>query len=375
MTVTARELADIEHKVYAGQRLSAEDGIALFECDSLAFLGRLARFVQQRNSGDHVFFNINRHLNLTNICLGTCAFCSFARREGQPGAYMLSVDEAVEKAVSGAPDGLTELHVVNSLHPALPFDYYVEVVRRLKAALPSVHIKAYTAVEIEHFSKISGLSPESVLRVLKDAGLASLTGGGAEIFASRVRRIICPQKTSAESWLEIHRTAHQLGLHTTATMLFGHVEAPAERVDHMLRLRALQDETGGFLVFIPLRFHNVGNNLAHLPMATAHEVLKTFAVSRLLLDNFAHLKAYWVSVGLDTAQLALEFGVDDLDGTVVQEQIHHDAGASTPQQISKGALVHLIQEAGRVPVERDTLYGIVQVYGDRARWEEAMSIG
>ncbi|TAK33049.1 MAG: aminofutalosine synthase MqnE [Chloroflexota bacterium] len=364
--MSTAQLTDLEHRIYAGQRLSAEDGIALFECDNLSFLGKLARFAQQRRSGNHVFFNINRHLNLTNVCFGTCAFCSFARREGQPGAYTLSVDEAVEKAVAGAPDGLTELHVVNSLHPTLPFDYYVTVVRHLKAALPKVHIKAYTAVEIDHFSKIGGLSPEDVLRVLKEAGLASLTGGGAEIFAPRVRRAICPRKISAERWLEIHSLAHQLGLHTTATMLFGHLETPAERVDHILRLRALQDATGGFLVFVPLRFHNVGNNLAHVPMATAHEVLKTFAVSRVLLDNFAHLKAYWVSVGLETAQLALEFGVDDLDGTVVHEQIHHDAGASTPQQISKDALIRLIQEAGRIPTERDTVYNVVQTYGKLA---------
>lgn len=362
MAVARIRLADIERKVDAGERLSAEDGVALFDCDNLPLLGRLARLAQRRKSGDYVFFNVNRHLNLTNVCIGTCAFCSFARGEGQPDAYALSVDEAVEKAIDGAPNGVTELHVVSSLHPTLPFDYYLEVVRRLKTAMPNVNIKAFTAVEIDHFCKISGLDAEQVLRLLKDAGLGSLTGGGAEIFASRVRSLVCPRKISADRWLEIHRIAHTTGISSTATMLFGHVETSAERVDHLLQLRELQDETGGFLVFVPLRFHNVGNKLAHLPQATAHEVLKTFAVSRLLLDNFDHVKAYWVSVGLETAQLSLEFGVDDLDGTVVQEQIHHNAGATTPQQLSKDELIHLIREAGRIPAERDTLYNLVHVY-------------
>ncbi len=362
MAVTRTRLADIERKVDSGERLSAEDGIALFECDNLPLLGRLARLAQQHKSGDYVFFNTNRHLNLTNVCVGTCAFCSFARREGQPDAYTLSIDESVGKAIDSAPDGVTELHVVNSLHPTLPFNYYLEVMRRLKVAMPNVHIKAFTAVEIDHFCQISSLSAEEVLRLLKDAGLGSLTGGGAEVFSSRVRSLVCPRKSSAARWLGIHRVAHMLGLSSTATMLFGHIETLAERVDHLLQLRKLQDDTGGFLVFVPLRFHNVGNNLAHLPQATAHEVLKTFAVSRLLLDNFDHLKAYWVSVGLEIAQLSLEFGVDDLDGTVVQEQIHHNAGATTPQRLSKDDLVHLICEAGRIPAERDTLYNVVQVH-------------
>lgn len=362
MTIVGTRLADIERKVNAGERLSAEDGIALFECDSLPLLGYLARRAQRRKSGDHVFFNVNRHLNLTNVCTGSCVFCSFARKEGEPGAYTLSVDEAVEIAVADAPEGLTELHVVNSLHPTLPFEYYVDVLRRLSAVMPGVHLKAFTAVEIDHFSKISGLSAEEVLVILKGVGLGSLTGGGAEIFSSRVRGLTCPQKPSAARWLEIHRLAHTLGLRTTATMLFGHIETSAERVDHLLRLRSLQDETGGFLVFVPLRFHNEGNQLVHLSRATAHEVLKTYAVSRLLLDNFDHVKAYWVSVGLETAQLSLEFGVDDLDGTVVQEQIHHSAGATVPQQLSKDDLLHIIWAAGRVPAERDTLYNVVEVY-------------
>lgn len=365
MAVSKSLLREIEERVNAGERLQMEDGIALFECDRLPLLGRLARLAQRRRSGDYVFFNVNRHLNLTNICVGDCTFCSFARREGQPGAYVLSLDELLERVAADAPEGLTELHVVNSLHPTLPFDYYVEAVRRLKEMLPAVHLKAFTAVEIDHFCKIGGLAPDEVLRVLKATGLSALTGGGAEIFAPRVRRLVCPRKIDAERWLEIHAIAHRMGLRTTATMLFGHVETPAERVDHLLRLRALQDETGGFLAFIPLRFHNEGNKLAHLRPATAHDVLKTLAVSRLLLDNVAHLKAYWVSLGLEVTQLALEFGVDDVDGTVVQEQIHHNAGASTPQRMSKASLLRLIREAGRIPAERDTIYDVVRVYGSK----------
>jgi len=356
-------LAEIERKVLAGERLSAEDGLALYAAPDLLWLGRLARLAQRRVSGDFVYFNVNRHLNLTNICKAKCAFCSFRRDKGEEGGYTMTIEEAVATAVqTAAALEITELHIVNGLHPDLPFDYYLEALRRLKAALPQVHLKAFTAVEIWWFARLTGRSYEDVLRALIDAGLGSLPGGGAEIFAPRVRRRICGYKSTAEDWLEIHRTAHRLGLRTNATMLYGHIETPEERVDHVLRLRALQDETGGFQVFIPLRFHNANNRMSHLPMATALESARVFAVSRLLLDNVAHLKAYWIMLGLDTAQTLLEFGVDDLDGTVVQERIYHMAGASTPHELSLDDLLRVIRAAGRIPVQRDTTYHVLRVY-------------
>jgi aminodeoxyfutalosine synthase len=356
-------LAEIERKVHAGERLGAEEGLALYACPDLLWLGRLARFAQRRISGDDVYFNVNRHINLTNVCKAKCAFCSFRRDEGEDGAYTMTVEEAVEAAVRTASSlDITELHIVNGLHPGLPFDYYLDALRQLKAALPHVHLKAFTAVEIWWFARITGRSYEDVLRALVDAGLGSLPGGGAEIFAPRVRRRICGYKSTAEDWLEIHRIAHRLGLRTNATMLYGHIETPAERVDHVLRLRALQEETGGFQVFIPLRFHNAHNRMSHLPMATALESARVFAVSRLLLDNVAHLKAYWIMLGLDTAQTLFEFGVDDLDGTVVQERIYHMAGAATPHEMGLDELLRVIRAAGRVPVERDTVYNVRRSY-------------
>ncbi len=356
-------LAEIEQKVRRGERLTADDGLALYACPDLLWLGRLARLAQRRVSGDYVYFNVNRHLNLTNICKAKCAFCSFRRDEGEAGAYTMTVEEAVETALhTAATLDITELHIVNGLHPGLPFDYYLDALRRLKAALPHVHLKAFTAVEIWWFARITGRSYEDVLRALIDAGLGSLPGGGAEIFAPRVRRRLCGYKSTAEDWLEIHRTAHRLGLRTNCTMLYGHIETPEERVDHVLRLRALQDETGGFQVFIPLRFHNAHNRLSHLPMATALESARVFAVSRLLLDNIPHLKAYWIMLGLDTAQTLLDFGVDDLDGTVVQERIYHMAGAATPHEVSLEELVRVIRAAGRIPVQRDTVYNVLRVF-------------
>jgi aminodeoxyfutalosine synthase len=280
----------------------------------------------------------------------------------------MTVEEAVVAArETAAALDITELHIVNGLHPGLPFDYYLEALRALKAALPHVHLKAFTAVEVWWFARITGMGYEDVLRALIDAGLGSLPGGGAEIFAPRVRRRICGYKSTAEDWLAVHRTAHRLGLKTNATMLYGHIETPEERVDHVLRLRDLQDETGGFQVFIPLRYHNEHNRMGGpngLPMATALESARVFAVSRLLLDNVPHLKAYWIMLGLDTAQTLLEFGVDDLDGTVVQERIYHMAGAATPHEMGLAELLRVIRSAGRVPVQRDTVYNPLRFYDD-----------
>jgi aminodeoxyfutalosine synthase len=366
-------LAEIERKVHAGERLSFEDGLALYAAPDLLWLGGLARAAQRRISGDRVYFNVNRHINLTNVCKARCAFCSFRRDEGEEGAYTMTVEEAVAAAreTASALD-ITELHIVNGLHPGLPFDYYLEALRALKEALPHVHLKAFTAVEVWWFARLTGMPYEEVLRALIDAGLGSLPGGGAEIFAPRVRRRICGYKSTAEDWLEVHRTAHALGLKTNSTMLYGHIETPQERVDHVLRLRDLQDETGGFQVFIPLRYHSEHNRMGTLagpqglPMATALESARVFAVSRLLLDNVPHLKAYWIMLGLDTAQTLLEFGVDDIDGTVVQERIYHMAGAATPHELSLEHLLRVIRAARRVPVQRDTVYNVLRVYDQGA---------
>jgi aminodeoxyfutalosine synthase len=361
-------LAELERKVDAGERLSGADGLALYAAPDLLWLGRMARRAQRRRTGDRVYFNVNRHINLTNVCKARCAFCSFRRDEGEEGAYTMTVEEAVVAArETAAALDITELHIVNGLHPGLPFDYYLEALRALKAALPHVHLKAFTAVEVWWFARITGMGYEDVLRALIDAGLGSLPGGGAEIFAPRVRRRICGYKSTAEDWLDVHRTAHRLGLKTNATMLYGHIETPEERVDHVLRLRDLQDETGGFQVFIPLRYHNEHNRMGGpngLPMATALESARVFAVSRLLLDNVPHLKAYWIMLGLDTAQTLLEFGVDDLDGTVVQERIYHMAGAATPHEMGLAELLRVIRSAGRVPVQRDTVYNPLRFYDD-----------
>ncbi len=354
---------EIEDKVYGGQRLSYTDGVDLYGCDDLAWLGGLAHHVRTVKNGDRVFFNVNRHLNLTNVCAASCAYCSFQRKPGQKDAYTMRVEEAVELARGMEPDGITELHIVNGLHPTLPWKYYPRALRELKAALPGVALKAFTATEIHWFEEISGLGADEILDELIDAGLESLTGGGAEIFDWDVRKQIVDHKTHWEDWSRIHRLAHAKGLRTPATMLYGHIEEPRHRVDHVLRLRELQDETGGFVVFIPLRFHNDNNRLSHLPMATPAEALTTFAVSRLLFDNVEHVKCFWVMHGLSTAQLALTFGADDLDGSVVEYKITHDAdGYGTPDKMTRDDLLDLIRDAGFRPVERNTRYQVLREY-------------
>jgi aminodeoxyfutalosine synthase len=354
---------ELEDKIRSGERLTYDDGVALYECDDLAWLGGLAHHVRTEKNGDRVFFNVNRHLNLTNVCAASCAYCSFERKPGQKDAYTMRIDEAVRLAKAMEPEGLTELHIVNGLHPTLPWRYYPRVLRELKTALPQVTLKAFTATEIHWFEEISGLPAEAVLDELIDAGLESLTGGGAEIFAWEVREKIVDHKTHWEDWSRIHRLAHSKGLRTPATMLYGHIEEPRHRVDHVLRLRELQDETGGFVVFIPLRFHNDNNRLSYLPMATGAEALKTFAVSRLLLDNFDHVKVFWVMHGLSTAQLALNHGADDIDGSVVEYKITHDAdGFGTPDKLTREDLLDLIRDAGFRPVERNTRYEVLREF-------------
>ena len=362
-------LGPIRDRVLAGQRLSEQDAVLLFEATDLAALGALANHVREARHGDRTFYNRNVHLNPTNVCVASCKFCSFARKDDQRASegYTMSLDEAVEKVLSRRPLGITEVHIVSGLHPDLPFDYYTELLSRIRKAWPELAIKAFTAIELHFFAEKFGMSYEQVLRRLMAAGLDTLPGGGAEIFAPRVRRKICDDKATAEQWLEIHRTAHRLGVKTNATMLFGHIERLDERVDHMRRLREVQDQTHGFQVFIPLAFHPEHNMIGKaFPKPTGYDALRTLAVARLYLDNFDHVKAYWVSLGDRLAQTALAFGVDDLDGTVLEERIYHMAGATVPQALSEKTLHQLIRAAGRVPVERDSLYRILRVHGPTA---------
>ncbi len=362
-------LGDIRDAVMAGQRLDEAEALRLFEARDLAAVGALANHVRESRHGDLTFYNRNVHLNPTNVCVASCKFCSFARPDDQHASegYTMSLDQAVEHVLSKRPLGITEVHIVSGLHPDLPWDYYVETVRRLRQAWPELHIKAYTAVELHFFAQKFGRTHEQVLRELVDAGLTTIPGGGAEIFAPRVRRKICDDKATADEWLAVHRAAHRLGVKSNATMLYGHIETLAERVDHMARLRALQDETRGFQVFIPLAFHPEHNMIGKaFPSPTGYDGLRTYAVARLFLDNFDHVKAYWVSLGERLAQAALSFGVDDVDGTVLEERIYHMAGAKTPQALSEAQLHRLIRAAGRVPAERDSLYHVLKVHAQPA---------
>jgi aminodeoxyfutalosine synthase len=355
-------LAVIRDKVHAGEPLGLDDGVALYRHPNLLEVGGLANEVRERLHGARTFFNRNLHINATNVCEASCMFCSFARlEEGNAGAYTMTHEQAFARlrARVEADDPITEIHIVNGLHPGLPFDYYTELLAGLKRIQPSIHLKAFTAVEIFYFAKKFGMSIAEVIERLRAAGLDSLPGGGAEIFAPRVRKKICDDKCTGDEWLEVHRTAHRLGLRSNCTMLYGTIENVEERVDHMLQLRALQAETGGFQTFIPLAFHPDNNALGKLPGPTGVEDLRTYAVARLVLDNIPHIKAYWIMLGVKTAQTALWFGADDLDGTVQEERIYHMAGAETPQVLSPDEIVRVIQEAGRTPVERDTLYNVV----------------
>lgn len=355
--------ATIAEKIHAREPLTFEDGVALYRHPDLLALGSLANAVRERLHGDRTYFNINFHINPTNVCEADCQFCSFARLQpGMPQAYTMSVDEIRQKLVERAGQPVTEIHIVSGLHGGVPWSWYLDTLRVLKEVRPDIHLKAFTAVEIHFFAQKYGKTYEEVLRELMDAGLGSLPGGGAEIFAERVRRKICKEKATADEWLEVHRTAHRLGLRSNCTMLYGTIETLEERVDHMLRLRALQDETEGFQTFIPLSYHPEGNRLGKLPAPTGVDDLRTYAVARLLLHNIPHIKAYWIMIGLKTAQIAQSFGVDDLDGTVQEEKIYHMAGAETPQAMTRADLVRLIREAGRKAVERDTLYHV--------RWED-----
>jgi aminodeoxyfutalosine synthase len=356
-TIANARFGEIATKVRAGEPLDADDGVFLYRYPDLLALGALANERREALHGDDTFFNVNFHINPTNVCVADCKFCSFARIEPDaPQAYTMSIDEIRQKLVERLDQPVTEIHIVAGLHHDAPWSWYLDTLRVLKAVKPEIHLKAFTAVEIHYFAQKFGKSIETVLRELVAAGLDSLPGGGAEIFAERVRHKICKDKADAMEWLEVHRTAHRLGLRSNCTMLYGTIETLEERVDHMLRLRALQDETGGFQTFIPLAFHPDNNALQKLPPPTGVDDLRTYAVARLMLHNIPHIKAYWIMIGVKTAQVALRFGVDDIDGTVQEEKIYHMAGAETPQALTRAQLVRLIREAGRRAVERDTLY-------------------
>lgn len=355
-------LEDIARKVEAGQRLSGEDGLRLLKSNHLLELGRMADLVRQRKHGDRVFFILNRHINHTNVCVNRCKFCAFGRDEDNPGAYTLTLDEIERKAYDYRGRGITEIHIVGGLNEKLGLDYYCEMLRRVRLALPGVIIQSFTAVEIDYLARINNTSVEQVLSELKEAGLDSLPGGGAEVFSPRVRDLICPKKISGQRWLEVHQAAHSLGMRTNATLLYGHVETLEERVDHLVQLRDLQDRTGGFLAFIPLAFHPRNTQLDQPGKSgtTGYDDLKMLAVSRLMLDNFDHIKAFWIMIGPKIAQVSLSFGVNDLDGTVEEEKIVHDAGAETDQKLPREEIIRMIKAAGRAPVERDTLYNIIR---------------
>jgi aminodeoxyfutalosine synthase len=353
-------LTDIANRVATGERLTFEDGMRLFETSDWPLVGALANIVRERLHGDVTYFNRNLHINATNVCEADCIFCSFARiKTGDPAAYTMSIQQAVDRIEALSDAFVTEVHIVNGLNPDLPFSYYTDLMRAIKHARPDIHVKGFTAVEIHYYAEKYDMTYGEVIDHFMEAGLGSMPGGGAEIFAHRARKKLCHDKVDADGWLQVHRVAHARGVRTNCTMLFGSIETLAERVDHLIRLRELQDETDGFQTFIPLKFHRENNRLGKLLETTGADCLRTLAVSRLMLDNIPHIKAYWPMLGEDVAQTSLWFGCSDLDGTVREERIYHMAGAKTPQQLTRDELLALIRRAGRVPVERDTLYNVV----------------
>jgi aminodeoxyfutalosine synthase len=352
-------LPPIRDKVLAGRRLSFEDGVALYNTTDLVGLGRLANHVREQRHGDVAYFVRNTHVNHTNVCVASCDFCAFAARKGESRAYTLAIDQIVV-GVAALPAAIREVHVVGGLNPDLPWSYFVELLQGIKAARPEIHVKAFTAVEIFFFHRLYHKGVREVLAELKQAGLDSMPGGGAEIFAKDTRNRIIKGKADAAQWLDVMRTAHGLGIPSNATMLYGHVESVEDRVDHLLRLRELQDETGGFLTFIPLAFQPWEAPAMELPETTGFDDLKAIAVARLMLDNIPHVKSYWIMITPRLAQVGLSFGADDIDGTVTDEKIAHDAGAQTPTAMTVHELVRLVREAGRRPVERDTVFNRVK---------------
>ena len=352
------DLCDIAERVLASERLSLDDGARLYRADVHA-VGALANHVRERLHGDIAYFNVNQHVNYTNICNKLCRFCAFQRLPGQEGAYWWTPEQCAQKIREHLHEPVTEVHMVAGIHPKLEYAYFLDLLRAVKSARPSIHIKAFTMVEVAFLAKRGKMTIRETLERMKAAGVDSLPGGGAEIFADRIRHIICDHKIDGSEWLETAKTAHKIGLRSNATMLYGHVENDEDRVDHLMRLREVQDETGGFQTFIPLAFHPDNTALAHIPRTTGMLDIKQIAVGRLMLDNFSHIKSYWQMVSPKMAQISLRFGADDIDGTVIEEKIYHDAGATTPQGLRRKDLVRLITEAGREPFERDTMYRAV----------------
>lgn len=355
-------LGKVLEKIKAEERLSFEDGRQLYGSDDVVALGYLANIVRNRINGDNTYYIYNQHINYSNICSNLCKFCAFGCSKDSDLAYEMSVEEVKQKVRDRLSEPITEVHMVGGIHPDLPFEYYIELLRGIKEVKPELHIQAFTCVEIAHLADLAGNSVEKTLDILVDAGLGSLPGGGAEVFSPRIRNLTCEKKISGNQWLDIAKIAHRQGLYSNATMLYGHIETVEERLDHLHALREAQDETNGFLAFIPLSFHPKNTAMSDLSRTTGVDDLKNVAVARLFLDNFPHIKAYWVMIGPQMAQIALSFGADDMDGTVKEEVITHMAGAETDQAIGSNSLVRLIKEAGRTPVQRDTLYNVLEVH-------------
>lgn len=350
------QLRPVAEKVQAGKRLNYDEGIALYRSSDLMTIGYLANHVREKLNGNVTYFNVNRHINPTDLCVAACKLCAFGKQVRDQRAYTMSLEQVWHVAGQGYSEAVSEFHIVGGLHPELTLDWYCKMIRGLRERYPKVHLKAFTMVEIGYLARRAKISVSETLRKLKEAGVASLPGGGAEIFHKRVRRIICDHKIDGTEWLSTARTAHKMGFRSNATMLYGHIESDEDRVDHLLKLRDLQDETSGFQTFIPLAFHPENTQMQHLPTTSGFEDIKNIAISRLLLDNFPHIKAYWIMMTPKIAQIAQRFGADDLDGTVVEEKIYHDAGATTSQSLCRDELLRLIRHVGRDPVERDTLY-------------------
>jgi aminodeoxyfutalosine synthase len=354
-------LEKIAENLKSGERPTFDDAVALLKSDDLFGLGRLAAEVAERKNGKHAYFIVNRHINPTNICVNRCKFCAFSKSKGEEGAFELTLDQIMDRlSANSGRQGFSEVHIVGGLHPDWPFDFYLTMIGTIRESYPHLNIKAFTAVEIDYFSRISGLGIDDTLGKLKDKGLQIMPGGGAEIFASDVRNKLCPEKISSERWLEIHGAAHRIGIKTNATMLYGHIESAEDRIDHLMKLRGLQDKTGGFQAFIPLAYHPKNTDIGG-SYSSGIDDLKTIAVSRLVLDNFDHIKSYWIMLGEKVSQVALLFGADDIDGTIIEEKIARSAGGRTGGTMTRNDLIHLIKKVGKTPIERDGLYNVVSV--------------
>ncbi|QDT60695.1 Aminodeoxyfutalosine synthase [Stieleria bergensis] len=373
----AARFREIRDKVENQQRLTLDDGLFLYDPEvPLQEVGQLANLVRERMNGNVGYFNINTHLNPTNVCVYRCRFCAFRSDLRDPKGYLMSDEQILARGQEATENGCTEMHIVGGLHHKQPYEWYRGIIELLHTNYPQIHLKAWTAVEINWFEFQTKKTKQWVLQDMQQAGLGSMPGGGAEIFHPEVRDQLCEHKADTHQWLQIHQTAHEVGLRTNCTMLYGHVEKAYHRIDHLLRLRDLQDKTGGFQVFIPLAFHPENTKLSDLKKPSALMDLRTVAVSRLMLDNVQHIKAYWIMLGIETAQAALAYGADDIDGTVRHELIYHDAGATTPQSLSVDYIKHLISEAGRDPIERDTVYNhVVRDQQDFTRWSSGEPVG